>query len=176
MDEGLKPKLAIAVSIFLGICLLISGFMLWSLRDVFRAVDNFDSTPMSELESEEYSPDLSNTAMISGIEGNAEFKFPPSSREIYAYTTGFRDIFIQTRFTINAEELQELISTTRCDEPLRPVGKPAESSISKFDWWKIAEAKTLVGCSGSTENFGQMVFIDMTNSEEYIVYIEGGTH
>jgi len=172
----MKPRLLITASILLVVCLLIPGFLFWELRDVFRAVNNLDTTPMAELEAEEYSPDLSNKAMISGIEGNAEFKFPPSARDIYAYTTGFQDIFIQTRFTIDADELQELISSTRCDGPLQSLKAPSGSSVSAFDWWKLSEAKTIMECSGSTEHFGQMVYVDVTNPEIYIVYIEGGTH
>jgi len=125
---------------------------------------------------EEYSPDLSNRAVISSIEGNAEFKFPPSSRDIYAYTTGFRDIFIQTRFTMDATDLQEFVVSTRCDEPLKTLEIPLASSSSKFSWWKLSEAEKAEGCSGSTEHFGQMVYVDMTDPEIYIVYVEGGTH
>jgi hypothetical protein len=170
----MKPKSLIVVFLSLIICLLILGFLLWKLRDVFKGVNNIDATPLSEFEAEEYSPDLGDKAMISGIEGNAEFKFPSSSRDIYAYTTGFQDIFIQTRFTIDAEELQEFISSTRCEEPLQRVSLGGSSS--KINWWKLSEAKTVMGCSGSTEHFGQMVYIDMTNPETYIVYVEGGTH
>jgi len=174
LDEEMKPKSSIALSLFLIICLLILGYIFWGLR--VRMANNINSTPLSELEAEEYTPDLNDKAIISGIEGNAEFKFPPSSRDIYAYTTGFQDIFIQTRFTIDSGELEELIMSTRCEKPLESSDAPFRNSISTFDWWEIGEAKIVMGCSGSTEHFGQMVYVDMTNPEMYIIYIEGGTH
>jgi hypothetical protein len=171
----MKPKSSFAISLLLIVCLLIPGLILWSLQNEFQVLNNIDSTPLSEFEYEEYAPDLSNRTMISSIEANAEFKFPQSARDIYSYTTGLRDISIQTRFTINADELPVLISSTRCKEPLQSLKTPVDGSMSVFNWWKLAEAQVVMGCSGATENFGQMVYIDMSHPEIYIVYIEGGT-
>lgn len=171
----MKPKSSFALFLFLIDCLLIPGLILWSLQNEFQAFSNVDPTPLSEFEYEEYAPDLSNGTMISRIEANAEFKFPPTARDIYSYTTGLRDISVQTRFTISVDELPVLISSTRCKEPLQSLETPVGGSMSVFNWWKLAEAKVVMGCSGATENFGQMVYIDMTYPEKYTVYIEGGT-
>ena len=121
-------------------------------------------------------PIKSNTSVISAIEGNAEFKFPPSSREIFAYTTGFRDIYIQTKFIIDKADLEEFVDSTRCEGPLSALTTPVEKMSSENDWWMLSNAKVIQGCTGSTENFGQEVYVDMTDSEIYIVYVRGGTH
>ncbi len=168
--------ISVKTTVILFICLSIFSFMLWKVRLQSSTFNSTSSTPLSEFEANEYSPDLSNAELISAIENNAEFKFPASARDIYAYISGFQDIFIQTKFTIKAKELQELISSTRCNKSLQALKIPLENTISTPAWWKLSEAKTVMTCSGTTETFGQTVYIDMTNTDTYIVYIEGETH
>ena len=153
--------------------MFVFGFSWWKLANT--DFDNF-LPPVQELEAEDYEKDLSNTSVISAIEGNAEFKFPPSSREIFAYTTGFRDIYIQTRFTIDKADLDKFIDSTRCDVSLTSLIVPVEKTTSQFDWWMLSDAKVVKGCTGSTEHFGQEVYVDMSDSEIYIIYARGGTH
>lgn len=151
-----------------------SVFVLIKLQRIFSYEDM--KTPMSEFESEIYEEDLSNISVISSIEGNAEFKFPPSSRDIYAYTTGLRDIFIQVRFAIDTNDLQRFIDSTKCNSDLQEIVASFEQTENQFDWWELSKSTELKMCSGSSENFGQEVYVDMSNLSFYIIYILGGTH
>src|SRR5664279_870300 len=55
---------------------------------------------------------------ISMLEGNADMKFPASAHEIYAYVSGFREVYTAVRFSMKASELPTFIKTTLCDKPL----------------------------------------------------------
>lgn len=156
---------------------LVLTFIVFVLVQAQRAFFNIDTElPMSELESEIYEEDLINTSVISSIEGNAEFKFPPSSRDIYAYTTGLRDIYIQVRFTIDKEDLEEFIDNTRCNAPLEAFLFPDVETNVRFSWWEVSKSNHLQSCTGSSEHFSQEVLVDMTNQEFYVIYVSGGTH
>ncbi|MBC7877983.1 MAG: hypothetical protein H7Y59_12510 [Anaerolineales bacterium] len=168
-DKKIKTILVLFGLIIAFMC----GFVWWKFESI--DLDN-DSTVVQELEALDYEKDLSNTSVISAIEGNAEFKFPLSSREIFAYTTGLRDIYIQTRFAIDKADLDEFIDSTRCDVPLSTLTVPAEIASPQFDWWMLSSAKIVKGCKGTTENFEQEVYVDMSDFEIYVIYVRGGTH
>ena len=128
-----------------------------------------------------YQPVLTNVPEIEAIKGNAEIKFPPSAREIYSYTTGFQDIFITVRFTINAEELPMFLESTRCNGPLQKVSPSEQLSHSQGQsWWEPNLAGQLEKCDGSrslspSAHLGQEIYVDATNSKYYIIYVMAST-
>lgn len=156
--------------------LLFLSFTIFLLVKTQRFFSQINTEISSELESENYEEDLSNISSISSIEGNAEFKFPPSSRDIYSYTTGLRDIYIQVRFTIDIEDLPKFIESTRCDLPLDDFMFSDVESSSIFSWWEVSKSRNLKRCSGVTDNFSQEVLVDMAHREFYVIYVTGSTH
>ncbi|HET6823392.1 MAG TPA: hypothetical protein VFH34_12150 [Anaerolineales bacterium] len=130
----------------------------------------------SELEAFSYQPVPTNLPEIEAIEGNAEIKLPPSAREIHAYTTGLRDIFIMVRFSMDARELSEFMKSTLCDHPLAKSTTVQESSGNKFDWWVPDQAQYSEECNGEKGNSHQQVIVDMSNSEKFIVYVSTSTY
>jgi hypothetical protein len=123
-----------------------------------------------------------NTYELSAIEGNAEIKLPSSAREIYAYTSGFQDIFIMVRFTVDPEELSEFMKNALCTESLRQVSPQRQEKLSGDpSWWELARAEHLESCSGvkeysSTQQCKQTIFVDKTNPENYIIYVSTSCH
>src|SRR4051812_18444002 len=77
------------------------------------------TTPSANVESYEfYEPIPTSTVDISMIQGNADINFPPSAREIHGYTEGFREVYSEVRFDMNAVELEEFLTDTLCNIPL----------------------------------------------------------
>jgi len=130
----------------------------------------------SELEAVSYQPVPTNMPEIEAIEGNAEIKLPPSAHEIYAYTTGLRDIFIMVRFSMDASELPEFMKSTLCDRPLAQSTAEQEASGNRFEWWVPDQAQYSEECNAEKGNSHQQIIIDMSNSEEYIVYVSTSTY
>jgi hypothetical protein len=124
----------------------------------------------------DYQPVPTDTYQIAAIEGNAEIKIPPSAREIYSYTTGFREISIMARLTINAAELSAFMESTLCKEPLQQISPSTQSSNSNLTWWQPDRASHLEGCNSvrelsPTAHVVQKVLVDMTNQNNYIIYV-----
>ena len=145
----------------------------WS-SSLFKDIDPFTAY--------DYQPVPTNTYQIAAIEGNAEIKIPPSAREIYSYTTGFREISIMARFTIKADELSAFMENTLCKEPLHQISPSAQRNHSNDQtWWEPNLASHLEGCSSvkelsPTAHVGQEILIDMTNPNNYIIYVSTSTH
>ena len=131
--------------------------------------------PVESFEAHTYQPVPTDMQEISAIEGNANIKFPPSAHEIYAYTTGFRDISIQVRFSMQSSELPEFLNNTLCNQPLA-TSSPQEQYQSDLDWWVLSQAQHLEECFGKTEHSRQHLFVDMTNEEVYVVYVSTSTY
>ena len=130
----------------------------------------------SELEAHSYQPIPTNMPEILAIEGNADIKFPPSAHEIYAYTTGFQDIFIMVRFSMQASELTEFLDSTLCTQPLVKSSTSQNSSGDNFDWWTPDQAQYSEECFGENEHSHQQIIIDMSDKEVFIVYVSTSTY
>jgi len=135
-----------------------------------------EEIPVESFESLSYQPVPTNMPEISGIEGNAEIKLPPSAHEIHAYTTGMRDIFIMVRFSINASELPEFMDSTLCNQPLANSPGLQETVEDRFDWWIPDQAEYAESCSGEKEHSHQQIIIDMSDKSVYIVYVSTSTY
>jgi hypothetical protein len=146
-------------------CLVATVWIAWQLRNYepFTARDYYPSRP--------------NSYQVSFIEGNADIALPPSAHDIYAYTTGFRDIFIQVRFSMSANELDQFIESTLCQESLREM-EPSQQSTSDgtSEWWTPDQAEYLEGCTGSKDHSHQTVMIDRTRQSVYIVFVSTSTY
>jgi hypothetical protein len=135
-----------------------------------------ENPPVESFEANIYLPDIENTYEISSIEGNAEIIFPSSSHEIYAYTTGFREIDIKVRFSIDADEIIVFLNTTLCKEPVIEFS-PDRVSVFESDlsWWTPFQGEVLRECTGKSEYSRQHIIVDMTNADIYIIYVDTGT-
>ena len=149
----------LALVVLLG-CLVASGWTLFQFKtyDPFIANDYFPSLPDS------------NEAAL--VESNASFRFPPSARDIYTYTTGFRDISVQVRFSMNPGELDEFLAGTLCQEPLQEIEvSPLAPSSETAEWWTPDQANRLQGCTGRNDHSYQRVMVDLTDPAVFTVFV-----
>jgi hypothetical protein len=159
-----KIILVIALAILV-VCLGGFVWLLWSLR-------NFDPFTSST-----YQPVPTDTYEIAVLEGNADIKLPESAREIYTYTTGFREIFVMSRFEIDANELEEFIDSTLCTQPLERTSPRLQPKLEgNPSWWTPYTAEHLEECYGENEHSHQHVLVDMTASDIYIVYVSNSVY
>jgi hypothetical protein len=122
-------------------------------------------------------PTRPDSNKISSIEGNAEIVIPSSAHDIYVYTTGFQDILTKVRFSMDADELDEFMVRTLCEEPLgeiQPKKQSAADGTSK--WWTPNQAEHLRGCTGNNDHAHQTVMVDMTNTSVYVVFVSTSTY
>jgi len=114
--EWLGPLALVAI---LG-CLALRVCIAWPVKNYepFTARDYYPTRPDSDT--------------VSSIEGNAEIALPSSAHGIYAYTTGLRDIFTRVRFSMNADELDEFMLSTLCQQPLKEI-QPGEQSAREYN-------------------------------------------
>ena len=154
---------------------LFIGMMTAGLLFLFSSCASAEPTeiPVESFEAVSYQPVPTDMSEITAIEGNAEIKLPPSAREIHAYTTGMRDIFIMVRFSMNASELSEFMESTLCERPL--VKSLPQTAEKRFDWWIPDQAKYAEQCSGEKEHSHQQITVDMSDEEVYIVYVSTST-
>jgi hypothetical protein len=119
---------------------------------------------------------LDDEATISLIEGNASFIFPPSATNINMKHEGFREIFVQTRFNMSADELPTFLDGTLCEQPPTTTDPSAQGeSLDSLSWWRPMDAQTLLECSGVSETTHQRILFDTTDPDTYIVYVSAGT-
>ena len=132
--------------------------------------------PIETFELQSYQPVPTNMPEISAIEGNAEIKLPTSAHEIYAYTTGMRDIFIMVRFSMDPNELPEFMSSTLCDQPLIKSKTLQKASENNFAWWTPDQAKYSEECFGEKGFSHQQIIVDMSDEKSFIVYVSTSTY
>jgi hypothetical protein len=72
--------------------LALMGWIGWYLRDY------------EPFTARSYYPARSDSHEVSFIEGNADITLPASAHDIYAYTTGFQEMSIKVRFSMNADD------------------------------------------------------------------------
>lgn len=131
--------------------------------------------PVETFADQSYQPFPTDMPEISAIEGNADIVFPPSAHEIYAYTTGFREIFIAVRFSMQSSELPVFMETTLCNQPLKNVTS-LETLSTDPKWWTPNQGKEVQDCYGENEHSHQHVIIDMSDKDIYIVYVSNSTY
>jgi len=138
-------------------CIIAICFLAWRLKD-------FDP----------FSSDYLEPAVI---EGNARIQLPPSARDIHAHTDGFREIFTQARFTMDAADLPGFLEDALCSEPPASIDPAVlRSPARKPSWWKPMDAQYLLECTGQDEHFYQHILIDISDSETVIVYVSASIH
>ncbi|KAA3648742.1 MAG: hypothetical protein DWQ07_00670 [Chloroflexi bacterium] len=112
-----------------------------------------------------------NPQPTSDLIGNVGISLPESARDVYEYGYGLNAVYTMVRFTIDAEDLDEIIESSICEEPLVQV--PPENyagGLDDTDWWLPEKATILMQCDGFTENFWQSILVDMSNPQEFIIY------
>ena len=161
----MKIRIAVAIIIILGLFFLL----LWKATATLVFIRNLSSTPVSEFSAE------TNDRTI--LEGNADIKIPSSAIDIHGFTDGFRDIDTYIRFTIPSNDLKTFLASTVCSEPLSKQDiRDQIKGYPVFEWWHPETTTDYMSCSGSEEHIGQTIFVDMTNSDTYVIYIAAATH
>lgn len=158
----------------LSICFLSISF-LFSTSISCLAIESNTEIPVEGV-AFTYQPVPTNMPELLAIEGNAEIKFPPSTHEIYAYTTGLRDIDIRVRFSMNASELSEFMNNTICNQPLEKTEEIQNLPENNSDWWTPEKAEYSEECYGEKGFSHQHIIIDMSDQEVYIVYVSTSTN
>ncbi len=138
--------------------LAVLGYWLWSSRSDGMSVDE---TPSSRLSTE----------------ANAEIQFPASATNIYVQDRTFVDADIWVRFRMAPPDLSGFLSSTLCTQDLALIDPsliPKEHSEPA--WWELNRASKLKTCHGSHDDFGHQIWIDMSSSDMYIVYVMAGSY
>lgn len=153
------------VLIMMSGCLVAVVWVVWELKN------------WEPFTARSYYPSRPDSSEISFIEGNADITLPPSAHDIYVYSTGFREIDTRVRFSMSANELDEFMKSTLCQEPLGQI-EPGQESTSggTSEWWMPNQAERLKGCSGTGNYSYQMVRIDMTDPRVYVVFVSTSVH
>ena len=158
--------------------LLILGILLgcfFAYTQVLKAQD--EEEIVQEFSSCSYQAVPTDMPEILAIEGNAGIIFPDSTREVYAYTTGLRDIFVMARFEIDADELDVFVGSTLCSQALSIASEGAYQKLEgNPSWWEPYKSTHLEECYGEAERSRQHILVDMTDTETYIVYVTTSTY
>lgn len=108
------------------------------------------------------------------VEMNADILVPPSAHEIYVYNSGFNEIIIYVRFSMNASDLQDFLASTHCQDELEIIEPDVRSG--GLEWWRPDQAEILKVCFGREGPNRQTIQIDMSNPDLYIVYISNSVY
>lgn len=159
-----RKWLGVLVLIMASGCLVAAAWIAWELK-------NWD--PFT---TRGYHPSRPASHEVSFIEGNADITLPPSAYDIYVYSTGFREIDAKVRFSMSADELDEFMRSTLCQQPLRQV-EPEQPPTSDrtLEWWTLDQAEHVESCSGIKDHSHQTIEIDMTDSRIYVVFVSTST-
>ncbi len=110
------------------------------------------------------------------LEADTGTILPSSATEIHGYVDGFRDVTTHMRFQIPSGDLPFFLNSTSCTAPLSDAdirrqlpGRP------DWDWWTPEKAESYGSCTGVTEHMAQLIFIDMTDPQKYVVYVIAST-
>jgi hypothetical protein len=146
-------------------CLVAVVWVWWQVRnwEPFTAIDYYPTHP--------------GNAALSYIEGNADIVLPSSARDIYVYTTGFREIDTFARFSMSANELDEFMESTSCQQSLKRVNyELGEMRGQISEWWTPNQAERLDGCNGSKGHIHQTIMVDRTRQDVYVVFVMASTY
>ena len=153
-NRNWQKWIAILIGVMVLVFCIAIGMVFWSLRD--------------------YDPLSADTNDPSIIEGNAEITLPPSVHNIQSHHEGLREIAVQVRFVMSANELPGFLEQHCKTEPnVSDIRQELQQRLDR-EWWTPTKATRFQWCSGDRENFSQTIFVDMTDSETYIVYVVAG--
>jgi hypothetical protein len=110
------------------------------------------------------------------LEGNTGTRIPPSATGIHGYVDGFRDVTTYLRFQIPSADLAEFMKSTACTTPLstEDTGQQLQG-YPDLPWWAPEKAEEFGSCTGVTDILTQLVFVDMTDPLNYVVYVIAST-
>jgi hypothetical protein len=138
---------------------VVLGFLIW-------LSSSFSFT------SENYFPSYPTSDQLDLYESNGEIIIPTDASEIYVYSSGLNELFTRIRFSINSDKLDFFIENTLCTEPLTEYDANLyTSSNGDTDPWTLKEGSIYNRCIGSRENTIQTIIVDITNPNNYIVYV-----
>jgi len=151
----------LVILLLVSICLL--GVMLWSSASVGetkRAPAEFGPIEVQDRVA---------------LEGNTETVIPDSANGIRGVIRGFQGITTHLRFDIPAAALDDFIQSTGCSEALTSTADVralhAQMQGPRREWWAPEKAQSYASCNGDKEHLAQLVFVDMTDPQRYVVYV-----
>jgi hypothetical protein len=116
-----------------------------------------------------YQEDLT-TAQIESI---GRIALPPTASGIQARAGGFQDRFISIRFDMAPADLEPFLRSTRYTPSISPTAEvPFQSIDVDAPWWRPQDAKRFEAGANVVDGISQTVLIDMTNAQQYIVYVQ----
>lgn len=163
-----KPK-PVAGRILMLMYILI-GIGLLTLELVSRRIES--SIPLTE-RADTYQPYPED---VSWVEGNGAIELPPSARDIYARSEGFRELITWIRFTMAPDELELLLASSVCNG--QPVHTSEERQSLPIDpeWWTAGESRLTSQCSGEVDTVHQTIWIEETGSDDLEIYVLTAIH
>ncbi len=107
------------------------------------------------------------------IEQYARIKLPASATDIHSYTVSGIDRAILVRFTLPSTDLSEFLRDAGYVETLRAGYNPISSwPREKLEWWKSDQTNEFRGGSVMEPSFWKNIFVDTSDQQTYIVYLE----
>ena len=110
------------------------------------------------------------------LEGNTGMVVPKSARGIHGVINGNQNITTHMRFDIPASDLNEALKNTGCSGAL--TNKDVRSELQEYpqrDWWTPGQAQTYASCNAGQEDVTQLIMVDMTDPQRYIIYVIAST-
>jgi hypothetical protein len=119
------------------------------------------------------SPELFTDTQNRGVlEGNTETIIPQSATGIIGTVVGLQDTTTYLRFEIPASDIEVFMKSTACTTPLSNADiREQLRGFPDRDWWSPEKAETYGSCTAVKEHLAQLVFVDMTKPDLYIVYV-----
>ncbi len=143
-----------AIIFFVGLVLLIQ----FSKKFDFTSENYFPSYPMSD--------------QLELYESNSEIIIPADASEIYVYSSGLNELSTRIRFSINSDKLDGFIENTLCAEPLSEFDASIYiPSNGETNPWTLKEGSNYKRCIGFKENTRQTIIVDITDPNNYIVFV-----
>ncbi len=107
------------------------------------------------------------------IEQYARIMLPASATDIHSYTESGIDRIIYVRFTLPASDLDQFLRDSGYTEPLRNNYNPIPVwTKEEFDWWHADQAQSFRDGKASEPSFWKNIFVDTSDPQTYIVYLE----
>ena len=106
------------------------------------------------------------------IEGLGHFKLPGSARNIHAHAEGFQDHGLWAVFEMAPSDEAALWASSLCKESPANVSKKDEMVGIARPWWHPWSATSFVFREKDAPSLSQRIFIDTSNSEQFVVYVE----
>ncbi len=123
--------------------------------------------------SSEFSADTEDRSVL---QANTGTFLPAAATDVHGHVDGFRDVTTHLRFTIPAGDLASFMKTTACTTPLASADIRSQlQGIPARTWWSPERAEKYASCTAVTDRLAQLVFVDMTDSSAYIVYVIAST-